>query len=300
MLSSLELYIKVIELGSFSAAGRVVGMTPSSVSRQMDKLEAEFGTRLLNRTTHTIQPTAAGSRLIPYADNALALIEQARQSVSADQREVRGFLRVSVFSTFGRLCICPLVPEFLRRHPQIRMALDLDDRMVDLHKENIDVAIRSGKPQDSSLKARSLLKKNTLAVASPQYLKEHGEPKEPDDLRNHNCLVLDRKRQVSWWHFRQDSKYRKVPVSGNLLSQGGEPLIQAALDGLGVVLLPNWIIADDVASGRLVPVLTDWQANFVEHGNSEIYAVFQPDRYERPALRAFIDYLVAELPQYSE
>ncbi len=292
MLTNLEVFIKVIELGSFSSAARVLGVSPSSISRQMDKLEAEFGTRLLNRSTHTVAPTSAGLRLIPFAENALTQMDMARLSVRQDLSEPQGILRISVFESFGRLFVCPLVLDFLKLYPKVKVILDTSDRMVDLHKENVDIAIRTGQLQDSSLKARRLLLMKPVVVASPDYLAKYGAPEEPEDLKHHNCLVLDRQRQVSWWHFRQGTYYRKVPVSGNLQSPGGEPLAQAARAGLGITMLTHWMLQKDITSGALVRVLDGWKGGFTEQGEKAVDALFLPDRYERPALRAFIDFMV--------
>ena len=264
MLSTLEIFIKVVELGSFSAVSRVIAMSPSSISRQMDKLEAEFGVRLLNRTTHLVKPTEAGLALVPFADNALGQIEQAKQSVGTKPGEVKGFLRVSCFSSFGAYVISPLLPKFLKKHPHIKMAFNAEDRMVDLYKENVDLAIRVGMPQNSALQMRSLVANELALVATPDYLAKHGTPKDPEDLRHHNCLTFDRSRKIIWWHFRKGAKYLKVPVSGNLQSVGDGPLVQTALAGLGIMATSKSQVWDHIMQNELVEILPDWQANFNE------------------------------------
>ncbi|WP_417623931.1 LysR family transcriptional regulator [Paremcibacter congregatus] len=295
MINRLNLFLKVIELGSFSAVSRAAGLSPSSISRQMDKLEADFGIRLLNRSTHVIHPTEAGLALAPYAENSLAQLDQARQEICPPSEKVTGALKVSVFSTFGNLAICPLLPKFFDQFPDVSLTLNAEDCMVDLTKENVDLAVRIGRPQDSSLKMRPLMVNHMRLVASPAYIARHGLPENPENLRHHNCLTFDRNRKTTWWHFDQNSRQIKVPVSGNLRSVGGAPLYRAALAGLGITVTTRWQSHRAITRGDLLPLLPDWSASLDGQGANQIYAVYLPDRHMRPALRAFLDFLVAEL-----
>ncbi|ARU59180.1 LysR family transcriptional regulator [Oleiphilus messinensis] len=296
MYEAIVVWLQVLESGSFSAAGRVLGMAPSSISRQIDKLEREFSATLLHRTTHTVTVTEAGQKLIPHGQAMVAAWQQAQGELCQGHQEPCGLLRISVFESFGHRYITPLVPAFLTRYPKVKIALDISNRMVDLHRENVDLAIRTGVLQDSNLRARPLVCGESIVVASPDYLKRQGIPQHPAELKGHNCLTLDRQRQTTHWYFAQERHTLKVPVAGNLMAVGGDPLYRAACEGLGITALLSWMVADGLQDGRLQQIFPDWKVSVTESPQFGINAVYLQDKYERPALRAFIDYLVEALP----
>ena len=164
--------------------------------------------------------------------------------------------------------------------------------MMDLTSENIDIAIRIGMPADSSLMFRKLLPNHTFICASPEYLATHNKIEKPDDLSSHNCLLLNQERQRTYWYFKKARRNTKVLVQGNLKSKGGTPLLEAALSGLGIVQLSNWMVSDFVNNGQLDICLSDWEPSFNENTSGYVYAVYNKSAYPNPNIRLFIDYLI--------
>jgi len=203
-----------------------------------------------------------------------------------------GKLRISVFESFGRLSVCPIIPEFLNKYPKIAIEIELENKVVDLAGENIDLAIRIGTPKDSSLKFRNIIPNHTFVCASPDYLSRNDNIEKPEDLSLHNCLLLNQERQRTYWHFKKNRRNTKVLVNGNLRSKGGTPLLEAALCGLGVVQLSNWIVSDYVKNGQLVVCLRDWEPLLNEQSSGSVYAVYKQGIYKNPNIRLFLDYLV--------
>lgn len=191
MLKLTRIFIKVAELGSFSKAAKVLNMAPSSVTRSIDSLESELNVALFKRSTRQLLLTDKGHIFLEGAFKLVASSDSLRMLMMADNREPEGSLRVSVFESFGRLSVCPVIPEFLEKYPKIKIEIELENKIVDLAGENIDVAIRVGTPEDSNLKARKLLPNHTFICASPGYLLSNDRIEKPDDLSSHNCLLLN-------------------------------------------------------------------------------------------------------------
>lgn len=292
MLKLTRVFIKVVELGSFSKAAKVLNMAPSSVTRCIDKLEDELGVTLLKRSTRQLLLTDKGAIFLNGSNKLVSDSDHLLMSLSNQSIEPKGNLRISTFESFGRLNICPLIPEFLERYPNIHIEIELDNKVVDLGGENIDLAIRIGIPEDSSLKSRKLLSNHTHICASPNYLSKHDDIEQPQDLSFHNCLLLNQQRQRTYWYFKNANRNIKVPVNGNLKSKGGTPLLEAALQGLGVVQLAKWMVIDFVNSGDLVICLKDWESLLNENSNGNIYAIYKHNPYPNPNIRLFIDYLI--------
>ena len=298
MLTLIRTFIKVADLGSFSKAALVFNLAPSSVTRSINKLEAELNVRLFKRSTRALVLTEEGSQ---FYERAYTLLDDADKLISSMQgtrSEPDGLLRISAFEGFGRAFLSPLLPEFLARYPSVKVELELDNQIVDLNSENVDLGIRIGRPADSNLHARLLLANKTILCASPHYLEEQGTPTKPEDLLAHNCLLLNRDRQRTYWHFRHGNKltdYKKIPVCGNLSSKGGTPLVEAAVNHGGIVLISSWMVSDLIHAGKLVQCLPDWQASLFEESSGVIYAVYQGNKYLKPSVRVFIDFLVDKL-----
>lgn len=234
MLDRIRILAQVVESGSFSRAARALNQAPSSVTRAIDALEQQLGIPLFKRSTRQLVLTEQGAYFLA---RSLPLLEEADQLVQSLQPlsvAPEGPLRVSVFESFGASWLSPRLPDFLARYPGVRLEVALDNRMVDLDAENVDVAVRIGKPADSSLHTRHLLTNRSLLVASPAYLARHGEPAHPAELAHHNCLIRGHGRQRQHWYFQQGTEREKVAVQGNLASVGGTPLLCAALAGCGV------------------------------------------------------------------
>ncbi|MBL4797805.1 MAG: LysR family transcriptional regulator [Oleispira sp.] len=307
MLTLIRTFIKVADLGSFSKAALVFNLAPSSVTRSINKLETELNVRLFKRSTRALVLTEEGNQFYPRAEKLIEDADDLISSMQGTRSEPEGILRISVFEGFGRAFISPLLPEFLSRYPKLKIEIELDNQIVDLNAENVDLGIRIGLPADSSLNARLLLANKTLLCASPNYIEQHGMPSKPEDLGQHNCLILNRDRQRTYWHFRHSSArsnracnnsskdYKKIAVAGNLISKGGTPLLEAAVNHGGIVLLSSWMVEKLITEGKLVQCLPDWQGSLFEESSGVIYAVYQGNKYLKPSLRVFIDFLVEKL-----
>lgn len=298
MLDLIRIFLKVADLGSFSKTGQVLNLAPSSITRSINKLEAEMDVRLFKRSTRALVLTEEGHQFYQRAGHLLEEADGLVASMQGSRSEPEGCLRVSAFEGFGRAFISPLLPEFLNRYPKMRIELELDNQIVDLNSENVDLGIRIGLPSDSNLNARLLLANKTILCASPRYLAKHGTPVIPEDLSEHNCLILNRDRQRTYWHFRNansQSDYKKIIVDGNITSKGGTPLVEAAVNHGGIVLISSWMVKDLIEEGKLVACLPDWQGSLFEESSGVIYAVYQGNKYLKPSLRVFIDFMVEKL-----
>lgn len=286
----LEVFSAIARTGSFSAAGRALGLTPSAVSRTIDRVEARLGVRLLIRTTRALTLTAEGQSYLGAARRILADLDEAER-VIADQGAPRGRLRVSAALSHGRLCIVPLLGDFVLRYPHILVDISLTDTVVDVAAGQADVAIRFGPLADSALTARRIGETGRCIVASPAYLARHGTPQLPEDLLRHNCLNFNFRRAEPVWPFRRDGRDYALSVTGTIEANNGETLGQLAVDGVGITRVGYFGVVDDIAAGRLVPLLEDFNPGDVE----TIHAVFVGGANMPARVRVFVDYLAERL-----
>jgi DNA-binding transcriptional LysR family regulator len=287
---SLEIFAAVIDTGSFSAAGRVLGLTPSAVSRAVDRIEARLGVRLLLRSTRAISLTAEGQAYLQSARRIIADLNDAEQQI-ADQGAPRGRLRVSAALSHGRLCVVPLLGDFVRLYPHILVDIALTDTLVDVAAGQADVAIRFGPLVDSSLTARKLGETGRVIVGSPDYLARYGTPHTPEDLLAHNCLNFDFRRAEPVWPFLRDGQEFCLPMKGNIEANNGETLGQLAASGVGIARVGSFSVAAEIADGRLVPLLEEFNPGDVE----AIHAVFVGGNNTPARVRVFIDFLAERL-----
>ncbi len=287
----MEVFVRVVELGGFSAAARAFRMTPSAVSKLVARLEARLGTRLVNRSTRRLQLTPEGGVFYERSVRLLADLDEAERCASANEIPA-GRLRVNTNFALGRYYLLPLVPEFLAENPAVTLDIALTDEVVDLMEERTDVAIRSGELKNSRLIARKLGGSRLMIVASPDYLARHGTPRVPADLAGHNLLGFSFARYHDGWPLMENGREIRVPVSGNLQISDGDALMQLALAGLGLARLSDYHARGEVAAGRLVPVLEDCNPGDIE----PVHAVFLGQGGHLPArVRAFLDFLVRRL-----
>lgn len=289
---ALSAFVAVVEHGGFAPAGRRLGMAPSSLTRQVDNLEASLGTQLVNRSTRKISLTEAGARYFEDARRILEDLENADRSVVETQGLVAGTLRVTMPVAFGRLHVAPFIPRFLREHPGMRLDVQLTDGMSDLVEDRLDLAIRLGVLMPSQIIARHMGPHRRVICASPDYLGERGTPTTPADLAEHNCLVFDYQTGDSIWTLVRGQDIVRVPVSGNLRASGSELLREAAIGGAGLLLMPTWLVGHDIAAGRLIPLLDNWEP-MTTNGESAIWALYPPSRRGSPKIRCFLDFLQA-------
>ncbi|KLI99103.1 LysR family transcriptional regulator [Luteimonas sp. FCS-9] len=292
-LDDIALFLRVVDLGSISAAARALDLSPAVASQRLKRLEAALGVRLLHRTTRRLHPTAEGTAL---ATRGRALVEDL-DSLAASLREsggrgIAGTLRVTMSASFGRQHVSPLLPRFLALHPALRLSVHMSDQLVDLVREGFDLAIRIGALDDSRLVARRIADNDRVLVASPDYLRRRGHPRVPADLVRHDCLLLvgSQGRQDRWTLLDARGGRSEVVVSGRMESTLGETLRDAALAGEGIAMHSVWHVADDLRAGRLVRVLR-------RHAppQSGIHAVMPARRLVPPRTRAFVEFLLAEL-----
>jgi DNA-binding transcriptional LysR family regulator len=287
---ALEVFSAVATEGSFSAAGRQLGLTPSAVSRTVDRIEERLGVRLLLRTTRVLTLTAEGQAYLSAARRILTDLDDAEQAI-ADQGAPRGRLRISASLSHGRLCIVPLLGAFAARYPHILVDINLTDAVVDIAAGEADIGIRFGPLADSPLTARKLGKSRRVIVASPDYLARYGTPQVPEDLHDHNCLSFNFRRAEPIWPFRKDGQDYVLSVKGNVEANNGETLGQLAADSVGITRVGAFSVAAEIADGRLVPLLEDYNPGDIE----EIHAVFVGGTNLPARVRAFVDFLVENL-----
>lgn len=287
---SLMLFATVADQGSFSAAGRLLDLSPSAVARSIDRIEARLGVRLLLRSTRALALTAEGQSYLRAARRILTDLDDAEQQI-ADRGAPRGRLRVSAALSHGRLCVVPLLGRFVARHPGILVDIALSDRPVDVAGGEADVAVRFGPLPDSNLTARKLGENGRVIVASPDYLARRGTPQAPEDLHQHNCLNFNFRRAEPVWPFRRDGHEFALSVKGNVEANNGETLGQLAAAGVGIARVGTFSVLDDLAAGRLVPVLEPFNPGDVE----QIHAIFVGGANTPARVRVFVDFLAANL-----
>lgn len=283
--------VAAIEHGGFSAAARALGVTPSAVSKTITRLESRLGVRLLNRTTRRLTPTPEGEALFARGRHILAELDDAEQEAARARGAPRGLLRINSLVAFGLHQLPPVLPEFLRRYPEVQVELSIGDRMVDLVEEGTDLAIRSGRLADSSLVARKICDTQRVVCAAPAYLKRHGTPRRPEDLLRHNCIVICDNPQLRRWPFDDPAGrdgVRTIEVGGNVAANNAENVLQLGLLGLGIVRLGDLVIAEHIHAGRLVPLLAE-----VHHVEPlPLHAVYPQARLRSPKVGAMVDFLI--------
>ncbi|MCJ0825274.1 LysR family transcriptional regulator [Luteimonas sp. 50] len=290
-IGDIALFLRVLDLGSISAAARDLDLSVAVASQRLKRLERELGVRLLQRTTRQLHPTPEGLLLAEQGRGLVEDLEALADGLRRSGSGVAGTLRVTMPSTFGRLYVSPLLPEFLDLHPAVRVSVDLSDVRVDLVRSGIDVAIRIGTLDDSRLVARQLASNRHVLCASPAYLARRGTPRSPADLAAHDCLLLvgDQGRQDTW-RFHGGGEETAVRVTGRIESNQGELLRDAAVAGLGIARHSYWHVCDDLRAGRLQRVLPGHPLP-----ESGIHAVMPQRRLVPPRVRAFVDFLTGKL-----
>jgi DNA-binding transcriptional LysR family regulator len=285
----MEVFAAVVERGGFSAAAKLLGMTPSAVSKLVTRLEARLGARLVNRSTRKLQLTAEGQAFHQRCVTILSDIAEAECEAAAG-RAPRGRVRVNANVAFGNQILLPLVPAFLAEHPELSVDLVFTDQVVDLIEERADIAIRvaPGPLRGNQLMARKIGESGVAVVASPDYLARHGEPRTPADLAKHNLIGFNFARSVEGWPFRVDGALISIAAVGNTQVGDGEIARQLAVAGVGLARLGRFHTQAEVAAGRLVTVLEDFNPGDIE----VIHAVYLGQGGFVPArMRAFIDFL---------
>lgn len=303
-LAALKALKEVVDAGGFSSAARRLGVATSSVTRLVDALESSLGQTLLTRTTRNILLTEAGRAYMDQITRILADLAQADQSILDSGTQPAGTLRVSVAATYSRLRLAPVFAAFLQAHPGVVLDIDDSDRYLDLATAQIDVAIRIGTvDRDKGLVVRKLAESPRFIVASPAYLDAHGAPPHFSSLSEHNCLRfaygLGSRLTPQKWTFSQQDTQASVEVSGTLVVNDLDMLLQAALTDRGIALLPQWLVQPELREGRLTRLFADFQV-CPPVGNAVIYAAYLPNRRYSSKVRAFLRFIEAHVEGHPE
>lgn len=293
-LGVLKTFVEVMRQGSFAAVAREHNLDPSSVSRAIAGLEKELGVRLFQRTTRNLAPTEAGTIYFHRLEPLLEEMEQATELVR-ESVQPRGTLRVTASVSWGLKCIIPRLAEFEAIYPELAVNLLLTDARLDLIAERIDLAIRLGKLKDSSLIAQKLMSTSYAVCGSPEYLKHHGEVERPQDISQHNCLLFPMAGFRTGWIFRNDQgEVIKVPVNGRTIISNATGLQECAIAGMGLALLPLWLIDQDLKAGNLIKILSDYEVTATDFDTSA-WLVYPSRSYMPRKTKVFIDFLKQHL-----
>jgi DNA-binding transcriptional LysR family regulator len=257
-LEAMRSFVRVVQTGSFSVVAREENTSQATISKRVAALENSLGAKLLTRSSRNHTMTEIGQS---YYERCLAIlddVEEAEEQVGSLTANPRGKLKVTAPVDFARLYIAPFIAEFLRTYPEIKIELKLDDKIVGLISEDIDIAVRVGQLVDSSLVANYLCKSPLIAVTTPRYIRAHEQPKHPDELQNHNCLVYSLSSKVNIWEFTHNGHKMAVQVNGNFQCDNGEAIIEVLLADMGIAYIPAWLAAPYIADGRLGQILIDY------------------------------------------
>ncbi|MFP5391195.1 MAG: LysR family transcriptional regulator [Gammaproteobacteria bacterium] len=284
----MQVFARVVEKGSFSAAAEEFRISPTMAGKHVQFLEERLGTRLLNRTTRRQSLTEAGSVYYERCKIALAEVDAAEASAGALQQVPRGLLRVSAPVTFGANALVGAVGDYLERYPDVQIELALNDRVVNLVEDAFDLAFRIGELPDSSLVARQLAPYRMVACAAPAYLAARGTPVTPDDLAGHNCMGFMYSVAQKHWQFADRESFRQVRINGNFRVNSGQALRTAALHGMGIIVQAEVLVAADLAAGTLVRVLPGH-----ELPSQRMHLVYPSGRNPTLKLKSFVEFMLA-------
>ncbi len=303
-LAAMRAFVRAVDLGSFSKAAAEEGLKVSTVSRYVSALEADLSAALLNRSTRRMHMTEAGAMFYERAQQILADVEEARTATASLNDRPRGLLRINLPGAFGRLHIVPHLKDFLSAYPDLKVDATLTDATVDLIESGSDVAVRIGALTDSTLVARRLAPHRRALVAGPSYVEAQPLVAAPDDLRRHECLMFALQPSGAWYFRRRGSgdEPLTVPVGGHLRANDSEALRGAALAGLGIALLPTWLVGEDIRAGRLLPLLPEWDGLISPGPERAIWGVYPPKKVVSPKVKVFLDFLARRFgsPPYWE
>ncbi|MDC0713251.1 LysR family transcriptional regulator [Stigmatella sp. ncwal1] len=291
-MNDILAFMAVVDAGSFVAGGQALGLTRSAAGKAVARLEDRLGARLLNRTTRTLSLTDEGRVLYERGLQVLAAVDDAEASVAGPAGIPRGLLRLTLPDAFGRLMVLPLLEKFLAAWPDVQIEASFTDRQADIIEEGFDLAVRiGGMSADTRLVSRVVARYKALLCAAPSYLAARGEPLDVDALASHDCLIFSSRTRRQSWRFRSDDgSWVKAQGRSRLVMDSGEAIRDAAVAGLGIAFLPDFLVAGDVAAGRLQQVLPHLDA-----GDVEILAIYPTRRLLEPRVRRFIDLMVDEL-----
>lgn len=286
----LETFVQIARSGSFSAAGRVLDLSPSAVSKLVTRLEKRFGARLFNRTTHSIRLSEEGEALLQRASRVIEAMQDADRLVDQFSEAPSGQLRVYGLPSFALSQLAPIIPEFLLLNPQIRLDLQLGTEKIDAIEGGVDVLLRLGHTKDSTLISRKIADSGWVVCAAPSYLGYRGIPETPQDLAFHNCINFSVRTHTIPWSFDSHSDTELGRISGNVTSNQAPMLRELALRGVGIIRVADFVVADDIRAGSLVQILP----KFTKAASEPIFALYQKQPNQSLRIRTFVDFLCAK------
>lgn len=292
----MQVFLRVVETGSFSEAARLLRMTPSTVSKLVSRIEARLGARLVERSTRRLALTAEGLIYYERSQALLHELDEVERELSQGAAATGGAVRVNASVALGALCLEPLLPDFWRAYPNIVIDLSLSDEIVDLYLDRTDIAFRTGPLPDSGMMARRIGVAHRKIVAAPAYLDRYGAPGTIEDLARHNCIGFNFRRAAPVWPIRESGRIVDRAVRGSLLANNGETVRRMALAGVGLARMGDYHVRADLAAGRLVEVLAD----VVAPDEEQIHAVFLGGRRMPQRVRVFLDFVAPRLQQMLE
>lgn len=294
-LQTMRAFAAVVEAGSFTAAAEQLRLTKGVVSKQVSQLEGRLGVRLLNRTTRSVSLTEFGQAYYERVSRILTDIEDLESAAQERQTEPRGRLRLTAPQVFGEMFVAPVARRYLEMYAEVNVELILADRYVSLVEEGFDLAIRIAEPPDSSLIARKIRPVKLITCAAPEYLARRGTPKSPRDLRDHDCVIDLNGRTPRAWRYRVGGEPLIVNVNGRAAVNSAAAARGMALEGLGVALIPDFVVAQDLEAGRLADLFPENHAY-----DTAVYAIYPHARHLAPKVRRFIDLLTERLKECPE
>jgi DNA-binding transcriptional LysR family regulator len=291
-LTSMAVFVRVAELGSFTAAATELSLSPTMIANHVRALEKQVGAGLLDRTTRRHNLTEIGLAYLERCRDVLASVHAADHLAEALRATPQGTLRISAPVSWGAHRLVPVIGDYMAAHSKVKVELSLNDRVIDLAEEGFDCCVRSGTLRDERLIARPLQRARMLAAASPGYLAARGIPKEPQELEGHVLLAFSAWGRDPVWRFTRADETVHVPVRGPLVTNNGQALLTAARSGMGVIVQPEALLEPAIAAGELVPLLPDWALP-----TRPLHIVRLPEARPSAKLRTFVDFVVARLGQ---
>jgi DNA-binding transcriptional LysR family regulator len=291
-VAEIQLFVEIIRAGNLSAAARALNSSPAAMSRALSSLESRLGVRLVTRTSRSFELTEEGLLFSERCRKIVADIAEAEAEVSSRLGAVKGKLRIGAPSELGRRLVAPLIAKFVRKYPEVEVHLTLSDSGLNVIDDGLDIALRVGLPNDSSVIARQVLSTRRIVCASPAYFNRHGTPGHPDDLKQHDCIRLVRgQRLFDSWLFQENGRRFEVSVSGTLTTTSGEVVHDWVRTGMGIALKASWDLLPELAEGTIVQCLEPFWCDQID-----LFAICANRTHQPPRIRAFLDLIAKTLP----
>ncbi len=286
-LEDLDLFVRTADSGNITAAARELDISPAAASAAIKRLEQQIDNSLFIRSTRKLRLTAAGERFLPHCRRVLSELIEAKQTLAQDKTQLSGSLKISVSSDFGRNLLLPWLDEFMQQHPLLSISLNASDSLSDFYRDRVDIALRYGKPEDSSLVAFPICESDRVVCASPSYIERFGQPKHPNDLAEHNCLLyLLGDRTYDLWSFKDDQGLMRIRVQGNRICNDADLVHRWAVSGQGIAFKSRLDMAEDLQAGNVIELLPKYSTE-----PASLWLICPSRKQVTPAVLMFRDML---------